>query len=115
MSQPRAQRPWLLTWLALAAPLLMVLALLVLVQRRGVDRVVAVPPLLIGAGLLITNAVAQGRRRMECAWARRIARLPGAHAVAPGFGASDCGCEAHLFWVSRRPELRFLQRSRSPG
>ncbi|MCS5706434.1 MAG: DUF3188 domain-containing protein [Cyanobacteriota bacterium] len=63
MSQPRAQRPWLLTWLALAAPLLMVLALLVLVQRRGVDRVVAVPPLLIGAGLLITNAVAQGRRR----------------------------------------------------
>lgn len=63
MNQRTGQRPWLLTWLALAAPLLMLLALLVLVQRRGADRVVAVPPLLIGAGLLITNAVAQGRRR----------------------------------------------------
>ena len=41
----------------------MLLSLVVLVHRRGADRVVAVPPLLIGAGLLITNAVAQGRRR----------------------------------------------------
>ena len=39
------------------------LALIALVQRRGADRVAAVPPLLIGAGLLVSNAVVQGRRR----------------------------------------------------
>jgi Uri superfamily endonuclease len=56
--------------------------------------------------------VALGRRRRECAWARRIARLPGARAVAPGFGASDCACEAHLFLVRGRPapeDLRALR------
>ncbi len=63
MSQPQPQRSWLLTCLALAAPLLMLLALIALVQRRGADRVAAVPPLLIGAGLLVSNAVVQGRRR----------------------------------------------------
>lgn len=63
MSQRGVKRSWLLTWLALAAPLLVLLSLVGLLHRRGVDRLVAVPPLLIGAGLLITNAVAQGRRR----------------------------------------------------
>jgi hypothetical protein len=57
------RRPWLQTWLTLAAPLLVLLALVALLQRRGAERVVAVPSLLIGAGLLISNALHQGRRR----------------------------------------------------
>jgi len=32
----------------------------------------------------------------ECALARRLASVPGAQRVVPGFGASDCGCEGHL-------------------
>ncbi len=39
-----------------------------------------------------------GKTRLECAWAQRIARLPGATVPWPGFGSSDCraGCRAHL-------------------
>jgi hypothetical protein len=55
------QRPWLRGLLALSSPLLILLALLVLLQRRGVDRIPALPALLIGTGLLVTSAV--GRRR----------------------------------------------------
>lgn len=63
MTPPVRQQGWLLPWLALAAPLLLLLALLALAQRRGANRVVAVPSLLIGSGLLVTNALAHGRRR----------------------------------------------------
>ena len=37
--------------------------------------------------------------KMECEWSRRLAGLPGARVVAPGFGSSDCkaGCLAHLY------------------
>jgi Uri superfamily endonuclease len=37
-----------------------------------------------------------GRGRLECDWAAALACLPGAERVAPGFGASDCRCPAHL-------------------
>jgi hypothetical protein len=66
VNQPMRPRPWLQTWLTLAAPLLILLALVALLQRSGAERVVAVPSLLIGAGLLITNALHQGR------WRRRL-------------------------------------------
>jgi len=35
---------------------------------------------------------------LECRWAQRLLRLPGASAPAPGFGSSDCraGCPSHL-------------------
>ena len=59
------QRPWLRGWLALASPLLILLALLVLLQRRGVDRLPALPALLIGMGLLVTSALGRRRRRRE--------------------------------------------------
>ena len=59
------QRPWLRGWLALASPLLILLALLVLLQRRGVDRLPALPALLIGTGLLVTSALGRRRRRLE--------------------------------------------------
>jgi hypothetical protein len=59
------RRPWLRGWLALASPLLILLALLVLLQRRGVDRLPALPALLIGTGLLVSSAMGRRRRRRE--------------------------------------------------
>ena len=59
------RRPWLRGWLALASPLLILLALLVLLQRRGVDRLPALPALLIGTGLLVSSALGRRRRRRE--------------------------------------------------
>ena len=47
-------------------------------------------------------ACAAGQRQ-ECAWAAELRRLPGAEIVAPGFGASDCRCPAHLVWVPDPP------------
>jgi Uri superfamily endonuclease len=35
----------------------------------------------------------------ECRWAALLADLPGASWPARGFGASDCGCPAHLIRV----------------
>ncbi len=37
--------------------------------------------------------------RLECRWAAALAALPGAGLPAPGFGASDCGCPAHLIAI----------------
>lgn len=59
------RRPWLRGWLALASPLLILLALLVLLQRRGVERLPALPALLIGTGLLVSSALGRRRRRRE--------------------------------------------------
>jgi Uri superfamily endonuclease len=46
---------------------------------------------------------------VECAWAQALTDLPGARIIAPRFGASDCRCAAHLFYLETR-ELtsRFL-------
>ncbi len=59
------RRPWLRGLLALASPLLILLSLLVLLHRRGVDRLPALPALLIGTGLLVTSALGRRRRRRE--------------------------------------------------
>ncbi len=41
---------------------------------------------------------------LECTWAGKLASTPGFEVVAPGFGASDCGCETHLFrWGGELP------------
>jgi Uri superfamily endonuclease len=42
-------------------------------------------------------------QRLECRWAAVLRSLPQADVVAPGFGASDCGCSAHLVWVPELP------------
>jgi len=42
-----------------------------------------------------------GTRQKECALARKLAAV--ATRVVPGFGASDCGCEGHLFYAGRTP------------
>ncbi|MBN1139850.1 MAG: DUF123 domain-containing protein [Anaerolineae bacterium] len=42
--------------------------------------------------------------RLECNWAAALRRLAGAEVVAPGFGASDCRCPAHLVCVPALPD-----------
>ncbi|RKY27012.1 MAG: hypothetical protein DRP79_03955 [Planctomycetota bacterium] len=41
----------------------------------------------------------------ECALNRRVASLPGASVVAPGFGSSDCRCRAHLHHFEQIPAM----------
>jgi Uri superfamily endonuclease len=46
--------------------------------------------------------VSEGKKRMECAVAKELAKsLPS----IKGFGASDCGCESHLFYSRDIHEL----------
>jgi Uri superfamily endonuclease len=54
-------------------------------------------------------AVAEPVRR-ECDWARALAALAGVRAPVSGFGASDCGCETHLFLLPERPQMDRLTR-----
>jgi Uri superfamily endonuclease len=42
-------------------------------------------------------------RRLECEWAGALRGQPGARIVAPGFGASDCRCPAHLVHLPGLP------------
>lgn len=61
--QAQRQRTLLNTLLALSAPLLLVVALGVLVQRRGPDRWQAVPALVIGSALLASSLHSRRQRR----------------------------------------------------
>ena len=61
-SAPRS-RPLLHALLALSAPLLVLVALVVGLQRQGRDRLQALPALAIGSSLLITTRVQRHRRR----------------------------------------------------
>ncbi len=65
--------------------------------RWHIDALTAVLP-------VIRVIVAQGKTRLECTWAQRIAGLPGATVPWPGFGNSDCraGCRAHLIQLPDR-------------
>jgi len=38
-------------------------------------------------------------RQLECEWAAEVRRLPQAHMIVRGFGASDCRCPAHLVYL----------------
>lgn len=59
-------RRWLLSLLALSAPLLVLLGLVALLQRQGPARLQTLPALAIGTGLLATSAARrrQSRRRI---------------------------------------------------
>lgn len=46
--------------------------------------------------------VCHGRKRREHLWARFLSSLPGVSVPMPGFGSSDCGCPAHLFFFKSR-------------
>jgi len=41
----------------------------------------------------------EGVERRECEWAQAIGGWTGAKIIAPRFGASDCECKTHLWWV----------------
>lgn len=46
---------------------------------------------------------AEWPERLECEWAGVVRAWPGAQVPAPGFGASDCRCPAHLVWLPDEP------------
>lgn len=60
---------------ALASPLLILLALLLLLGRQGTDRLQALPALLIGISLMVHALVARQRRRRQQLLALRRERL----------------------------------------
>lgn len=51
--------------LSLAAPLLIVLAMLGFIHRQGSDRWQSLPAIFVGAGLIISGAVGRRRRRSK--------------------------------------------------
>ena len=59
--------------LALSAPLLLLLALFVVIQRQGHDQLVAVPALVIGVSLLVLSVNNRRRRRRRLLEALRQA------------------------------------------
>jgi Uri superfamily endonuclease len=42
---------------------------------------------------------------LEHRWAQALAKLPELTSIK-GFGCSDCNCESHLFFTTRKPVLR---------
>lgn len=71
---PRRPSRFRAALLALSSPLLILVALVVLLQRQGTDRLPAVPALVIGSGLLGTSWVRRRRRRAELLRALREER-----------------------------------------
>ena len=57
---------------------------------------------------------AADNQRRECAWAG-IVRESGGRIVAPGFGASDCRCPAHLLALGRAADLTPLRAALLDG
>ncbi len=51
--------------LSLAAPLLILLAIIGLFQRKGSDKIHTIPALVVGGGLIISGAVSRRRRRSK--------------------------------------------------
>jgi Uri superfamily endonuclease len=43
---------------------------------------------------------------MEHRWAGLLADEAGLTAPVPGFGASDCDCPSHLFYLPKAPDMR---------
>lgn len=56
----------------------------------------------------------QAPERLEHVWARAVARLSRAQAVA-GFGCSDCDCPSHLYRFAQQPVLRNFRRHVGKG
>lgn len=47
--------------------------------------------------------------RYEHLWSSVLANLPGALVPMAKFGATDCRCEAHLYYFTKAPDIRFFQ------
>ena len=63
VNRPGSRRALLAVLLALSAPLLVLVALLVLLQRQGLDRLQALPALAIGTGLAVHGRLGRARCR----------------------------------------------------
>jgi hypothetical protein len=56
------------------------------------------------------------RTPREHEWARHVRTAPDAPVPLAGFGASDCGCESHLYFFGSRPSKDgFVQTLRASG
>ncbi|MGL6134734.1 MAG: DUF3188 domain-containing protein [Prochlorococcaceae cyanobacterium] len=73
-SKPVRSRPLLDGLMVFAAPLLILLALAVLLQRQGRDRIQALPALAIGSALVVASRVRRQRRRRALLLALRQER-----------------------------------------
>jgi Uri superfamily endonuclease len=49
--------------------------------------------------------------RLEHQWAGIFRQLKGAEVPLKGFGASDCNCQAHLFFFESPPSINELQKT----
>jgi len=45
------------------------------------------------------------KKRLEHEWADVLSHLPDISSIA-GFGCSDCSCKSHLFYNTKKPELK---------
>lgn len=54
---------------------------------------------------------ALGEERRECRWAQALAGFSEASTPMSGFGASDCGCPAHLVYFAAPPEVAAFMRA----
>ena len=61
---------------SLGAPLLVMLALVVVKQRQGRDRIQVLPAALVGSGLMVSSAVGRRRHRARLLEALRSSRQP---------------------------------------
>ena len=52
-----------------------------------------------------------GDTRLEHRWAALLGGFPGALCIAPRFGASDCTCPSHLFWLPPAFDADWLAQS----
>ena len=59
-------------------------------------------------GVEITGSVKIKGRGLECE-AAELMRKSGGTEVVKGFGSSDCGCNAHFFWVTEKIAESFLR------
>lgn len=50
-------------------------------------------------------------KELECKLGEYLRRFPAGMVPIPGFGASDCKCETHLYYFSYRPNLANLLHS----
>ncbi|MFC2058647.1 DUF123 domain-containing protein [Chloroflexota bacterium] len=48
--------------------------------------------------------------KLECAWYKAAAGMPGARSPVAGFGSSDCCCRSHLVYFTSLPRLAIFRR-----
>lgn len=49
--------------------------------------------------------------RLEHHWAAAMAKMPYTKIPVKGFGSSDCRCKSHLFYISKKPNIRIFNNN----